>query len=50
MLSLIARPAASSAAVLTRKPLERRLKLFWSAPWFLWTFFWASRDETLVMM
>src|SRR5688500_1618053 len=48
MPSLIARPAASSAAELTRKPLDSLAKLPIRAFWLLARRDWASSDETLV--
>src|SRR5262245_39853949 len=48
MPSLIARPAASSDAELTRKPLDSLLKLLMSAFWLPDRCFWASSEDTLV--
>ena len=50
MFSLIARPAASSAALLMRMPDESFEKLLLRASCDAARFFWALREATLVLM
>ena len=49
-LSEIARPAASSFALLMRRPDDSRSKEVANAPWELFKFLWAFNDRILVLI